>query len=161
MAETVNKGEILDQVQQSYAAFEAGLAALDAGQMTAPKLPGGWSVKDTLAHLSVWHLRALDIIEPVEPARVPGVPPSGIDDKTIDEFNAQFYTAHKDQPLPEALAAFRESYHQLLASAQRLADADLVKSLADGTLFWQVVAANTYWHYPEHLEAIQAVFTKA
>jgi hypothetical protein len=161
MAETVNKQDMIQQIEASHAALEAALAPLEAGQMTAPRLPGGWSVKDTLAHLSVWHLRALDVIDPVEPPRVPGVPPSGIDDDTINAFNAQFYAAHQDQPLPEALAAFRESYRQLLASARRLPEADLIKPLVGDSQCWQIIAANTYWHYPEHLAAIQAAFAGA
>ncbi|HEY7358979.1 MAG TPA: ClbS/DfsB family four-helix bundle protein [Ktedonobacterales bacterium] len=158
MAETVNKRDMLSEIEQSYAALEAALATLDSGQMTAPLLAGGWSVKDTLAHLSVWHRRALDIIDPLEPPRVPGIPAGGIADAQINEFNAQFYAQHRDQPLAEALAAFRESYRQLLASARRLTEPDLMRLLAGETHIWQVIAANTYWHYPEHLEAIQAAF---
>jgi uncharacterized protein (TIGR03083 family) len=161
MAEAVNKQNVIDQLEQSYAVFEAALAALDAEQMTAPTLPGGWSIKDTLAHLDVWHRRALDIIDPIEPPRVPGVAASGIDDENIDAFNAQFYAAARDVPLPEALASFRESYRQLLECAQRLSDEDLLKVLAGDSLCWQIIAANTYWHYPEHLQAIQAAFPKA
>ncbi len=161
MAEAVNKQEMIDQIQQSYAAFEARLASLDAGQMTAPALAGGWSVKDTLAHLTVWHRRALDLIDPLEPPRVPEIPAGGIADSQVDAFNARFYAEHKDQPLVEALAAFRESYRQLLDAAQRLAEADLMKPLSGGASVWELIAGNTYTHYPEHLEAINAAFTGA
>lgn len=156
MAETVNKQEMIAHIQQSYAAFEAGLAPLNAGQMTAPILPGGWTVKDALAHLTVWQRRALDLIAPVDPPRVPGIPPSGIADNQIDEFNRRFYAQHKDQSLPDVLAAFRESYRQLLETVQRLSEADLLKSLGDDTRVWHIIAANTYDHYPEHLSAIRA-----
>jgi len=128
--------------------------------MTAPRLPGGWSVKDTLAHLSIWHRRALDIIEPVEPPRVPDIPAGGIADEQVNAFNERFYAQHKDLPLAEALAAFRESYRQLLEGARRLPEADLMKPLAGDTHIWQVIAANTCWHCPEHLEAIQAAFAR-
>jgi hypothetical protein len=90
---------------------------------------------------------------------VPGIPASGIEDTQIDQFNARFYAAHKDQPLDEALAAFRESYRQLLAVVESMSEADLMGSLRDETRFWQVVAGNTYEHYPEHLSAIRAAFT--
>lgn len=161
MADTIPKQEIIEQIEQSYAAFEAGLAPLDAGQMTAPALPGGWSVKDALAHLSVWHRRALDVIDPVEPPRVPAIPPSGIEDDQADAYNARFYAEHKDLPLPEALAAFRQSYRQLLECVQRVSEADLNKPLDSEAKVWEVVAGNTYDHYPEHLEAIQAAFASA
>jgi len=156
VAETVNKQEMIAHIQQSYAAFEAGLAPLNARQMTAPMLPGGWAVKDALAHLTVWQRRALDLIDPVDPPRVPGIPASGIADNQIDEFNGRFYAEHKDQPFPEVLAAFRESYRQLLETVQRLSEADLLKSLGDDTRVWHIIAANTYDHYPEHLSAIRA-----
>lgn len=161
MTETLNKQEIINHIQQSYAAFEAGLAPLDADQMTAPVLPGGWAVKDALAHLTTWHRRALDLIDPVDPPRVPGIPASGIENTRIDEFNGRFYAEHKDQPLPESLAAFRQSYRQLLETIQRLPEADLLQSLGDDTRVWQIVAGNTYDHYPEHLSAIHAAFPGA
>ena len=160
MAAPPNKQAILTRMQDSYAAFEAGLASLYAGQMTAPVLDGGWSVKDIVAHLNVWHRRALDILDPVEPVRVPGIPASGIEDTALDQFNAQFYEAHKYQPLDEALAAFRESYRQLLAAVERMSEAHLMSSLQDETRLWQVVAGNTYEHYPEHLSAIRAAFAE-
>ena len=158
MAAPLNKQAILQYIQDSYAAFEAGLASLDAGQMTAPVLDGGWSVKDTLAHLSVWHRRALDVLDPAEPPRVPGIPASGIEDASINQFNARFYAAHKDQPLDELLDSFRESYRQVLAVVERMTEADLMSLLRDETRLWQVVAGNTYEHYPEHLSAIRAAF---
>ncbi len=161
MADTITKQEIIAQIEQSYAALEAALAALNAEQMTEPALPGGWSVKDALAHLSVWHRRALDIIDPAQPPRVPAIPPSGIEADQVEMFNARFYAEHKDDPLPDALANFRESYQQLLASTRQLSDADLLKPLAGDTRLWQVIAGNTYDHYPEHLEAIQAAFPSA
>jgi hypothetical protein len=90
--------------------------------------------------------------------RLPGIPAGGINDETIDAFNARVYSQHKDQPLSEALADFRASYRELLASVQGLSDADLTKPLIDGTHVWEIIAGNTYDHYPEHLEAIQAAF---
>jgi hypothetical protein len=161
MTDAVSKQAILDQILETYTALEAGLAALKADQMTAPALPGGWSVKDTLAHLGVWQRRALDMIDPVEPPRVPGVPASGINDDNLDAFNAQTYAVSKDLPLSEALATFRESYRQLLEVTQRLSEADLIHVVAGDSRCWQIIAANTYWHYPEHLAAIQAAFPAA
>ena len=161
MTETVNKQDLMQQIEQSYADLEAALAALDAAQMTAPALPGGWSVKDALAHLSVWHRRALDLIQPVQPPRVPEIPPSGIEEDQIEAFNARFYQEHKDDPLAEVLASFRDSYQQLLASVQQLSEADLTKPVRGETLTWHIIAGNTYDHYPEHLEAIRAAFPGA
>lgn len=161
MADSITKQATIEQVEQSYAAFEAVLDALDAAQMTARALPGGWSVKDALAHLSVWHRRALDIIDPVEPPRVPAIPPSGIEDAQTDAFNARFYAEHQRLPLPEALAGFRESYRQLLECVQRMSEADLNRLLDSETRVWEIVAGNTYDHYPEHLEAMQAAFPSA
>ena len=161
MAASMDKQAILNSIQDSYAAFEAGLASLEAGQMTEPVLAGGWSVKDTLAHLSIWHRRALDVLDPVEPPRVPGIPASGIEDTDINQFNDRFYEEQKDQPLDEALASFRESYRQLLAVVERMTEADLMSPLRDETRLWEVVAGNTYDHYPEHLSAIRAAFAEA
>jgi len=160
MEEPDNHAALVARVQAGFVAFEEALAPLDARQLTTPGAMGDWSVKDVLAHLTCWHLRLLDILDPMEPARVPGIPPQGIEEDQIEGVNARFYAENRTRPLDKVLAAFRGSYQQVLAQVQALSDADLSSAerfplLRDSKVIW-VVAGNTYEHYEEHLSAMQA-----
>lgn len=162
MEEPRDHAALVERVQAGYAAFEAALAPLDARQLTAPDAMGDWSVKDVLAHLTCWHLRLLDILDPVQPARVPGIPPQGLEDDQVEGINARFYEENRSRPLDEVLAAFRGSYQQVLAQVQALSDDDLTNAerfawLRDTKVVW-VVAGNTYEHYEEHLAAISPAY---
>jgi len=42
------------RVQAAFDRFLQAIAALHADELLAPRLPGGWSVKDVLAHLAWW-----------------------------------------------------------------------------------------------------------
>ena len=46
----LNKKEYLDLLKQEKARWEELLAELSEDQITAPDLPGGWSIKDVIAH---------------------------------------------------------------------------------------------------------------
>ena len=48
----MNKSDLLQNVSQSRAGFEALLAQFSDEQMLRPVLPGGWTVKDALAHIA-------------------------------------------------------------------------------------------------------------
>jgi hypothetical protein len=102
----------------SYDQLEAVLASLREEQMTIPGVNDSWSVKDNLAHLTVWQSYQaarqegiLTGIEPPEPR--PGC-------ETEDEENDYFYHLYKDRPLAEVLSDFRRSYQRVLAATQAL-----------------------------------------
>jgi hypothetical protein len=70
-----NTAELLTHIQAEYDRFEALLASLSEEQMTIPGVHGTWSVKDTLAHLTVWQdyqttrlQGVLNGVEPPDPA---------------------------------------------------------------------------------------------
>jgi uncharacterized damage-inducible protein DinB len=53
----LTKPKILELIQTERANLEATLSQLSQEQMTRPGVEDGWTVKDTLAHLSVWETR--------------------------------------------------------------------------------------------------------
>lgn len=159
MTETVDVQAIADKMRAGYAALEAALAPLSEQRMIAPGAMGEWSVKDVLAHLTVWHWRLLDLLEPVQPKRVPEIPDRGLDDEEVEQFNEQIYQKHREDALEEVLEAFRRSYREVEQAVQRLSQEDL---LAGGRLAWldqttllAIIAGDTYDHYQEHLEAMR------
>lgn len=156
MPETVAKAELLDRIQAGYRQFEAILAPLSEAQMTTSGVNGLWSVKDNLAHLTVWQNYLLDQLQGIlanqqPPEFMPGL-------STEDEINERVYQENKDRPLAEVLADFRASYQRVLAAVQAMSEESLNAPSpwsASGNPIWPFVAGNTYGHYEEHGGIIQ------
>ncbi|GHO98185.1 hypothetical protein KSF_082330 [Reticulibacter mediterranei] len=157
MAITASKAELLDKVQQGYVQFEDLLAPLSKEQMTTPNVNSTWSIKDNIAHLTVWQNYLLSRLRGVidgsmsEPEflSLPG---------TEDEQNEQVYQQNKDRPLADVLADFRSSYQSVLATIQSMSEESLNGTFPWSTSdrqVWPLIVGNTYEHYAEHSAIIQ------
>lgn len=151
-----NKAELLAIIQSGYEQFEALLASLSEEQMTIPGVNGPWSIKDNIAHLTVWQNYqasrqegALTGVEPPDPA--PGL-------NTEDEENEYFYQQNKDRPLAEVLTDFHAAYQRILAATNALTwealNAPFPWSNND-TPVGAYTLGNTSGHYEEHGAIIQ------
>lgn len=151
-----NKAELLAIIQSGYEQFEALLASLREEQMTIPGVNGAWSVKDNIAHLTVWQnyqaSRMLGIADGVEPPDpVPGL-------NTEDEENEYYYQQNKDRLLAEVLTDFRASYQRILAATNTLSWEALNAPFPwydNDTPVGAYTLGNTSGHYEEHGAIIQ------
>ena len=160
MSEQITKATLFDKVSSGYNAFEKLLSPLTQAQMLVPEVNGGWSIKDNIAHITSWHQRLLELLQAAEQRRPPAKIPETLDDATVDQINEHFYQENKSLTLDVVLQRFRTSYIQVIATIQVLSDEDFTDTQRfawlEGTLLWQVVKDNTYGHYQEHAEIIQA-----
>jgi hypothetical protein len=152
----VEKAELLRRIQAGYEQLEALLAPLSEAQMTDPTVNGPWSVKDNIAHLTVWQNYLRDQLEGIltntqPPEFMPGF--SG-----EDEINAHIFQQEKDRSAADVLAGFRASYQQVIAVLQQMSDEALNApspwSTGDNPL-WPFIVGNTYGHYEEHGDNIR------
>ncbi|MDL1896466.1 ClbS/DfsB family four-helix bundle protein, partial [Anaerolineae bacterium CFX7] len=60
MSHPTTKQELLHRIRARHADMEELLSSLEPAQMRAPELDGGWSVKDSLAHIAAWEKVLLD-----------------------------------------------------------------------------------------------------
>jgi hypothetical protein len=147
---TVNQ-QLLQWLEQSRANLMSAIAGLSEGQMSVPDI-GGWSVKDHLAHLTLWdEMRFFEVSRiarggaasfPVTEA-VDGVDP-------IDEINERFAANRRGLPLAQVLSDLdfaREMVKQAVAAApeDRLSD----------SLFGELGPAGA-GHEAEHADTIRA-----
>ncbi|MDQ2886854.1 MAG: ClbS/DfsB family four-helix bundle protein [Chloroflexota bacterium] len=160
MPEQITKSSLLAKVSNGYNAFERLLAPLSEEQMLASELNDGWSVKDNIAHITSWHRRLLELLQAAERRRAPAQIPGTLDDAEVDQINARFYQENKALALNAVLQQFRTTYIQVVAAIQALSDEDLTSTQRfdwlQGETLWQVVEGDTYGHYQEHTEIIQA-----
>src|SRR5690348_10694315 len=59
MGTFLNKTQLLTQLRNEQAAWEALLAEIGEAHMTQPEVAGGWSIKDIVAHLTGWRRRTV------------------------------------------------------------------------------------------------------
>ena len=162
-----DKADLLERIQRSRLALDATLDRLSEAQLTAPGPDGGWSVKDHLAHITAWEQGIVALLH-----RRPRWAAMGLDEAAIrgadeDAINAVLYEQAKDRPLDDVLAAFHDSYRQILVTVDGLSDADLFRTYShyapdepgedsgDPIIGW--IIGNTYEHYDEHHRWIKAL----
>src|SRR5258708_31311450 len=109
----MDKPRLRDKIRTGQAEFEAVLAPLNAGQLTAPGVNGDWSIKDILAHLVSWQKRTLAYLDAAAHQGEPDI--EGISsDAEMNNLNARFYAGNKSRPLADVLADFKNTYSQVV-----------------------------------------------
>jgi hypothetical protein len=156
MPETITKAVLLDRMQTGYTELEALLAPLSQTQMTTSDSNDPWSIKDHIAHFTIWQSYLLEQLQGILLNTRPRVFMPGL--STVDEVNERFYYGYKDHPLAEVLMAFCASYQRVLATVEALSEEALnapFRWREDVPSVWSLIAEVTYEHYQEHGETIR------
>jgi len=145
----MKKQQVLDKIEQGWAAFNAAYAGLSDEQLAAPGVVGEWSVKDILAHVSWWEEEALKYL----PYIVQGKRPPRYADVYggIDAFNAQMTELKRGLALAEVWRQAADTHRRLVEYVQEVAE----EQFATETRFRRRLRLDTYSHYPEHTRAIR------
>lgn len=160
MADPTTKAELLETISSSYNAFEKLLSPLTQEQLLTAGVNGTWSIKDNIAHLTAWHQRLLIFLHAAIRKSAAQQLPDAIEETGLDQANEQFYQVNKDRSLNEVLQAFRTSYIEVVGAVQALSQEELFEpdqfSWMKGAPLWHTIAGNTFGHYQEHTEIIEA-----
>lgn len=158
MNEQMSKTRILELIQSGRKALQETLEGMSAAQMTEPGVESDWSVKDILVHIAVWEGMMVGWVEESLRGEIPDRPPPGKTWDDLDGLNAQIYVDNKDKALDEVRWDFQASHQRALRMVQAMPEEDLLDprrfEWLQGDPMWHLVAANTWWHYKEHHEAI-------
>lgn len=123
---TASKAQLLDDLRDEQARWEALLQDIGEEHMTQPGVAGEWSIKDIVAHLTGWRRRTVARFQAAlrhEPAPPPPWPSQL---QTDDEINAWIYAASKDQPVADVLRESRQVFEQLVETLGAFPEADLL-----------------------------------
>jgi len=106
---------------------------------------GHYRVKDHLAHMTAWRLRAVDVLR-----RTGGERPN------IDTWNAAVYERTKDQPVDQVVREARDSWSALIGTVEAMTEEQLheIHPYNPELEVWVVVHANGDRHFEEHAEYI-------
>lgn len=160
-----NKAALMARIDDAWMALERAIGRLSEAQLTEPADAQGWSVKDHLAHITVWEQSLLALLEGRDRTAAVGLP-SEATEWDIDEENAHLYQLHRHETLDEVLTALRRSHQQVLAVIEGLTDEDILRPYShyqpDDTpprsqpvVHW--IIGDTYGHYEEHQGWIESL----
>ena len=140
--------KLLQRVDTAWAAFQESYAGLPDAQLMEPGAIGEWSIKDILAHVTIWEEEALKHLPLIIAG---GRPPRYVTYGGIDAFNAQMIEQRRGLSLAEVRRHLEETHRRLLAFIQS-APAD---QFTRETRARRRLRLDTYGHYPLHAAAIQ------
>ncbi|MFQ3536405.1 MAG: ClbS/DfsB family four-helix bundle protein [Aggregatilineales bacterium] len=143
--------------------FEVALEQIETPELyTRHGVLGVWSVKDIVAHVTVWDQRGTRWLEAYRCNEPFVMPEAGYTWADLDALNARTYAEHRHDRLEDVLRAFEEAFPPLLAAAESLTQAQINRPLTyhDGRQ-WQTVHGGKlivwrYQHYREHAAHIKA-----
>jgi len=160
--EQIGKAELLSTIAVERKRLENLLAQVPQDRMAEPCVEGQWSVKDILVHLIAWEQRMVYWLGQTLQGEIPEMPSSEAD---LDCWNDQIYQENRERLLEDVLINFYRSYSEALSAVEATPEEDLVDPARypwrEGRPLWQMVAANTCWHYEEHGNSISAWVEKA
>jgi hypothetical protein len=126
MSASTSKAQLLNDLKNEQAQWEAFLADIGEAHMTQPGVAGEWSVKDIIAHLTGWRRRTVARFQAAlrhEPSPPPPWPPQL---QTDDEINAWIYESNRDRSLSEVLQDSRAVFQQLVDTLSAFPEAELL-----------------------------------
>ncbi len=134
MGKRLPKRELFREIRAEREALNALLQQIKPRQMTQRGVtPGGWSVKDILAHILGWQQHLLSWHATELRGQTPAVPAPGMTWRDLKRFNEMIYQEHRRRALPAVLADFEAFHRRMLKLIDDTADADLV---AGGRFRW-------------------------
>jgi hypothetical protein len=139
---------------ESRAQWDALISQIDAQWMLEPGVEGDWSIKDIIAHI-MWN--ELEMVPLMQTRSLIG---SELWNLPQDKRNEAVYLLYRDTPLRTIISEEQEAYTQLLAEAKTLSDEDLndphrFKDMPGDWTPWQIMAGNSFTHYPDHMVSIR------
>lgn len=158
--ETVTREELLATIRRDRAEFDRALDLVPRERMTDPALPGGWSVKDVLAHIAWGEREALGMV------RARALVGSDLWNLSQDDRNEAVIRESRARDLDDVLADYRSTYEDFVAAMEELSDDELndptrfpgLVETIPGWLPWRVLYDPD--HYADHGASIREAFGK-
>jgi hypothetical protein len=146
----MDRAKLLNRLENAWNDLQASYAGLAEGYLDEPGVTDEWSIKDILAHVTVWEEEALKhlphIAEGGRPSRY-SVTYGG-----IDAFNALKTQENRRLTTTQVLARHRAIHQQLIDYIHTVPE----DYFATETRFRRRLRLDTYSHYPIHTQAIVA-----
>jgi hypothetical protein len=148
----MDKTELFRRISEARARIDAAIDRVPDARKGEIALYGLWSMKDFIAHLTVWERYALDVAGALSNGREPRYQFGAV---PVDQINAETYEANKGRSLADIRAEAVATHAELLAMIEAAPDAMLFDGnywpYTQGHSFKAWISTNSYKHYDEHL----------
>ena len=151
---------LLALLQAEWESLQAVLSGLTADQWTKSDLENSWSVKDVVAHLTAWEGRMLGWLDESFRGMAPERPAPGMTWEDLDRLNQLTFEENRQASVEQVRLSAVAVHSEVEQIVRRMSDPDLFDgsryAWRAGDPMWHMVAANTWWHYREHRDQIEA-----
>jgi hypothetical protein len=158
----MTKDELIDRLTSSREAMLETLDGLSDEQYLASVVSGERSVKDLLAHLTIWEAQLITLLFRAGAGNKPNT--AHFARETRAEVNARWASQHKDRPLEKVLEDFEGIRNQTIRRLEDLSDADLNNPTRypwqKGRPIWEWVLEDTVDHETFHRDEIAEWFVR-
>lgn len=158
MPDDLSKADLLTAIRSERSMFDELVSSMGDTQMLAPVRDDGWTGKDVLAHITTWERRLLTWVQRWRSTGDPARPEVGIKWQGIDKLNERDYLAARETPIAAVRRQAGGAYEDVLAVVETISEAELViqpEGKDDPAWSW-IIGANTFEHYKEHREEMEA-----
>ena len=147
MGKQLSKADLHAEIAVEKGKLDELISRLSDQMMTESGVaPGGWSVKDILAHLIGWQRMILSFHEGERRGEEPEVPGHGLTWRETPKLNLLIYEEYRETPLPEILTSFETSHKNMLRWIDTESDSDF---LTVGRFRW----AGPSWTLSDYVRA--------
>ncbi|HLZ21435.1 MAG TPA: DinB family protein [Ktedonobacterales bacterium] len=147
-------------LQAERAKWNALLAQIGPDRMEEPGVEGTWSAKEIVAHLTWYEGRIVEGARQVMGTGTFTRPQGGLTGLGMDERNARIAEESRARSVSDVLAEADQVFGQVVslvaAVPQDVLNDSHLLGLPNDLVPWMAVANNSYAHYREHEQAIQA-----
>ena len=141
--------QLLKRLDAAWRAFTQSYAGLPEPDLLQPGVTGAWSVRDIIAHVTIWEREALKHLPLILGGGRP--PRYSVAYGGIDAFNARTTEQNKHLSLADVLRRQEAVHAQLIALVEDVPQ----DQLGGNTRFRRRLRLDTYGHYPLHARAIR------
>jgi hypothetical protein len=154
----MNKDDLIGMLTASRAEMEDCLENVSDDQYLVPGVSGERSVKDLLAHLTIWEAQLITLIFRSGLGRKPDT--AHFSKEPRRKLNERWQEQHKDRPIEKVLEDFEGIRNQTIRRLEELSDGDLTNPkrypwLSGHPLWWWVMN-DTVEHERHHMKEIKA-----
>jgi len=141
--------QLLKRLDAAWRAFTQSYAGLPEPDLLQPGVTGAWSVRDIIAHVTIWEREALKHLPLILGGGRP--PRYSVAYGGIDAFNARTTEQNQHLSLADVLRRQEAVHAQLIALVEDVPQ----DQLGGKTRFRRRLRLDTYGHYPLHVRAIR------
>jgi len=145
----MNREQLLNKVEMAWKALQESYDGLPDALLTEPGVVEDWSVKDILAHVTIWEEEALKYLPTIVRGGRP--PRYSVQYGGIDAFNALKTEEKRNLSPSEVLSQLDETHRKLVNYVESVPEEQFTRE----TPFRHRLRLDTYSHYPIHTRMIR------